>query len=526
MRDIQRFLKEYGFILGAASLAALASGFIRKLVWLTRWDDPAVIILLATGALSGALFILGNPEQVQAVLTKRGTRYGFNAAVMSIAFIAILGGLNYLVMEFLDQRFDVTELKKHTLSPQSKQVLAEVNREVKIIGFFTADDYTLRENFEELLNQYLAESKFLDYEVIDPDQDPIGARVYGEPYQGLLFTSGGRTARVQYSPSEQEITNALLKVTSDKQKAIYFLQGHGERDITSSAEDGYSVVAEKLRDQNYKVETLSLLISDTIPSDAAVIVIASPEGKLLDEELTRLQTYLNGGGRALIMQDPYSEAGLNIVLSNWQVRFGDGFVVDEVNRTQSSPAFPVGVNYGYSPITADLQRQRMYTFFFYARPIEQTGDSPAGITFTSLVETSENSWAETGSEISRDDTDTAGPLTMVATIESNPLFSSESATSSSKTRIVLVGDTEFVINEIVNQATGNELLFLNAINWLAEEERLIAIGPKDAGPSYIFVTDVQKNFIVFLSIFVIPLLVGATGIAVWVMRRIRSRFQV
>ncbi|MFN2272368.1 MAG: GldG family protein [Anaerolineae bacterium] len=526
MRDIQRFLKEYGFILGPASLAALAAFVIRKIVWLARWD-AITFGLLFGGILLGALFILGNPEQVQSVLTKRGTRYGFNAAVMSIAFIAILGGLNYLVIQFLDQRIDVTELKKHTLSPQSKQVLAEVNREVNIVGFFTAEEYALREDFEEMLDQYLAESNYLNYIVIDPDQDPVGARIQGDPpYEGLLFKSETRTARVQYSPSEQEITNALLKVTSDKQKAIYFLQGHGERDIANSAEDGYSVVAEKLRDQNYKVETLNLVISDTIPSDAAVIVIATtdPQGKLLDEELTRLQTYLNGGGRALIMQDPFSEAGLNIILSNWQVRFGEGVVVDEVWAWQST-LWPVGVKYGYSPITADLQRQRINTLFPLARPIEQTGDPLAGVAFTDLIETSERSWAETGAEVFLDDADTAGPLSLMASIESGPMFSGATA-SSSKTRIVLVGDTDFATNEFVREVAANEQLFLNAVNWLAEEERLIAIGPKDAGPSYIFITDIQKNVIVFLAIFVIPLMIGATGIAVWVMRRIRSKFQV
>jgi hypothetical protein len=185
----------------------------------------------------------------------------------------------------------------------------------------------------------------------------------------------------------------------------------------------------------------------------------------------------------------------------------------------------VGVKYGYSPITADLQRQRINTLFPLARPIEQTGDPLAGVAFTDLIETSERSWAETGAEVFLDDADTAGPLSLMASIESGPMFSGATA-SSSKTRIVLVGDTDFATNEFVREVAANEQLFLNAVNWLAEEERLIAIGPKDAGPSYIFITDIQKNVIVFLAIFVIPLMIGATGIAVWVMRRIRSKFQV
>jgi ABC-type uncharacterized transport system involved in gliding motility auxiliary subunit len=517
--DFQRFLKEYSYITGPLALASLAAFVIRFLVW-RGWlrVDALTIVFLALGILLGALFVLGNPTQVRATLTKRGTRYGLNAAVMSIAFIAILVFLNYVAdQEWFKYTYDFTATKVHTLSPQSKQVVAEINQPVKIVGFFTADTYSQQQSFQELLDQYERADKnnYLGEPImIDPDRQPLEARAYAEPYQGLLIQSGSRTERV-YSAREQDITSALLKVTSEKAKVVYFLTGHGERDPEDSADEGYATMAGKLRDQNYEVKTLNLAITNTVPSDAAVVVIAGPQSKLLDDELTRLQSYLNGGGRALILQDPFYESGLNIVLSNWQVRFGDGIVVDRLYSVQSD-TFPAAVRYGYSPVTKDMNG--MTSILLHARHIEKTGEIPAGITYTALWETSEESWAETSAESSRDENDIAGPLTLAALIESSPFGGGGSG--STKTRIVLVGDSDFAAN-YATEIPGNSMLFLNSVNWLAEEERLIAIGPKDTmRGAVVFPDDITKSIILFISVIAIPGAVLLAGLAVWIVRRV------
>ena len=94
-----------------------------------------------------------------------------------------------------------------------------------ITGFFAADDYQ-RGDFERLLDQYLYRNDQLSYSVIDPDREPLKARQYEPiPYGGLLLQSGERIERV-YSPGEQDITSALLKVVKEEKKVIYFLTGH------------------------------------------------------------------------------------------------------------------------------------------------------------------------------------------------------------------------------------------------------------------------------------------------------------
>ena len=522
---IQKFLKEYGYITGPISLAMLAAAVFRKLVLLAPWTDWLLITFFVSGVILGAAFILGNPTQVRTALTKRGTLYGLNAAAMSLAFVAILALLNYVAeLEWAKFDYDFTETKVHTLSPQSKQVVAEINQPVHIVGFFTAQEFSQQQDFEELLAQYKRADKNNHIrhdpeDMIDPDRQPLEARQFEEPYRGLLIKSGDRTERV-FSAREQDITSALLTVTSEEAKVVYFLTGHGERDFNDGSEQGYSSVTQALQRQHYEIKSLNLAITDTVPSDASVVVIAGPQGKLLDEELSRLQAYLTGGGRALILQDPFTDGGLDIILANWQVRFGEGLVVDEINAVQSA-VIPATVQYNYTPVTKDMNG--LASIFLQARPIEQTAETPAGVTYSTFFETSERSWAETSlEEIGLDEADTPGPLAFAALIESPPHFSSPDSTST-KTRIVLIGDSDFASNGLVD-VPGNIPLFTNSINWLAEEERLIAIGPKDAQPDpVVFASDVQRNVLGFTSICGIPILVVMAGISVWVLRRLALR---
>jgi ABC-type uncharacterized transport system involved in gliding motility auxiliary subunit len=397
-------------------------------------------------------------------------------------------------------------------------VVAEINQPVHIVGFFTAQDYGQQQAFEELLAQYeRADTRnYVTNDIIDPDRQPLEARQFEEPYQGLLIKSGDRTERV-FSAREQDITSALLTVTSEEAKVVYFLTGHGEREFNDSSDQGLSSVTQVLQRQHYEIKSLNLTITDTVPSDASVVVIAGPQGKLLDEELLRLQSYLINGGRALIMQDPLMDGGLDVILANWQVRFGEGLVVDEINAVQSA-VIPATVQYNYSPVTKDMNG--LASIFLQARPIEQIGETPEGVTYTTFFETSERSWAETSlDEIRLDEADTPGPLAFAALIESPTQFSG-SESISTKTRIVLVGDSDFASNGLV-EIPGNIPLFTNSINWLAEEESLIAIGPKDAQPDpIVFSSDAQRSVIFFINVIGIPLAIIAAWITVWVLRRL------
>ena len=534
MERVKRFIKAYDFILGYLAIAALLAALIRYILY--RQTDNWLWGFLIGGGVAGVLFIAARvwtrPEQVRALpkktrtlLLRRGTRYGTNAVVMSVAFVGILILLNYLGGRY-HKVIDATDLKEYSLTPQSIQVLAEIDQPVTLVGFFPSDSYQ-RTDFDRLLNQYLAHSNQLSYTVIDPDREPIKASQYkNAPHTGLLIQCGERT-EVVYQPEEQDITSALLKVTRTEKKVIYFLTGHRERDIEGDADDGYSIVANSLREQNYELRTLNLAITTTVPSDAAVLVIAGPQTKLLPEEIARLREYLAQGGRALIMQDPpiqyqNQETGLNELLGMWKAQFDSGVIVDLPSSLLGSQFYPFVGSYHYSQITRDLGN--LATFFPVACPVKQTEQDNTGtILFTSLADTSPQSWAEQDTSSTNvqfnEGVDTQGPLVLIAKIESTlRTETGEPIGTDIKTRMVLVGDSDFASNGFV-QSLGNEVLFLNSINWLAEEESLIAIGPKSTLPRTVYLSRFQSTLILLVGVILIPVALLVIGIIVWWLRR-------
>jgi ABC-type uncharacterized transport system involved in gliding motility auxiliary subunit len=90
-----------------------------------------------------------------------------------------------------------------------------------------------------------------------------------------------------------------------------------------------------------------------------------------------------------------------------------------------------------------------------------------------------------------------------------------------KARIVAYGSSSFAANNYVG-AFGNRDLFLNTVSWLAEEEDLISIRPREAKSTPIFLTPVQAAVFRWVPIGLTPLAIAMIGSVVWIRRR-RSR---
>lgn len=96
----------------------------------------------------------------------------------------------------------------------------------------------------------------------------------------------------------------------------------------------------------------------------------------------------------------------------------------------------------------------------------------------------------------------------------------ESEIAAPEGRIAVFGDSDFASNTYYN-LSGNGNLFLNTVNWLAEEADLIAIQPQTASPRTIHLTPSQGRLIFFVSLIILPLAILITGISVWLRRRSR-----
>jgi len=525
------FIKRWG-MWGVVILLLGAAAVTLFIPWLIRFR---VALLIAAAVLFVVTVALSWREGA-SILGRRGTRYGASAALLIVIALGVAVLANAVSLRY-NARWDLTENKRHSLSPQTVKLLKALKAPVEVIGFFRSDTPGKR-TAEDLLKQYAqaSDGKFT-YRVEDPDRSPGLARRYGvETYGTLVMQSGEKSEKV-LDAEEERLTNALVKVTRPGNPIVYFVKGHGERDISSSERTGMSQAKEQLEKANYTVKDLELARTGKVPPDAAVVIVPGPRTDLLPPELTAIDDYLAQGGHVLLMADPLQADGLAKYVAKYGVTLGQDLVVEPspIGRLLGvGPEVPLVMQYEQHPITKDMAK--VMTGFPLTRSVSPAKTPPKGMTVTPLAKTSADSWGETnldglrrGQPASRDDKDTPGPVPVLlaVTIEPTPapkVAGQAEADDSKKPkgRLIVLGTSTFASNQALG-FQGNRDLFLNIVAWLAVQEDEIAVRPKDPRQNPIFATEAQKNAILWLSIVVLPGAVMMCGIALVVRRRRRSK---
>ncbi len=521
---MMRSAKRFASLIAVLGVVTLIVGALLYVV--NQTFSLPVQIVLSAGVVLLAVAAFLRPDAIQAALSGRRTRYGSNALVMSLAFVGIVVLLNILGQAH-HQRFDLTANKDFSLSPQTIQILQNLKVPVHVIGFFTAGDPSEADT-QNLLKEYKTYSDKFTYEFVDPDVQRAFAARFQNPYSGSVYFTAGDKQQKAASIDEQSLTSALLKVTTDKPKVAYFIIGHGERDIQDSSNAGFSQIKQKLEGDNYQVSTLTLATTSTIPSDASVLVLASPKAELPQKDLDTLSNYLQRGGRIVVLTDPGLPNPLGSSLSAaYGIDLPNDFVIDIPNALLGDAITPVITHYPSHRITEQLGN--LATFFPLARPVVITSSAPSTVTVTSLVQTSSgddlgrpNSWADSGlKELSSTqpnvqfnpaDGDIKGPINLAVAIEN----------SDTKARMVVFGNSEFVSDNGLNMMAGqvgNADIFLNAVDWAAEEDTLISVRSKPPTNNQIFLTGPQLRLVFLSTVVLLPLAVIVAGVVVWWRRR-------
>jgi ABC-type uncharacterized transport system involved in gliding motility auxiliary subunit len=526
---LQKILGVVGWIGTALVFAAVAIRFIRP-----EWDQYAVY-----GAWAGlgcvVLYTLGQWREIVDFFRHRQARYGAIATLSVLVALAIIVAINYLSAR-QNRRWDLTANRQNSLSEQTVKVLQGLGAPVKFTVF---DRQTDLDRFRNQLDEYAYHSRQVSVEYVDPDTRPVVAREYDiQAYGTVVVEYMGRRERVT-SDSEQELTNALIKAISGMERRVFFLQGHGEKDATRTERDGLSAVSEALRLDNYLVEPLVLAQQKEVPGNATVVVLAGPTSDLLPEEAEALRRYLARAGKLLVLVDPplTGQAGalpnLQALLREWAIELGTNVVVD-VSGATTDPSIAVAASYPPHSITETF---RTLTLYPLARSVDPIAGGAGGRVAQPIVETSQRSWAEVnlesltserGVEMETERGDKAGPVTIGAAVSAVPettpppetelgLTPAEQAPKP-ETRVVVLGDSDFATNAY-GGISGNPNLFANAVNWLAQQENLIAIRPKQADDRRVTMTPRQQSLALWTSILIVPAIVFGAGIFTWWRRR-------
>jgi ABC-type uncharacterized transport system involved in gliding motility auxiliary subunit len=511
-----------GGIIAILGLVALIAGLVLALV-LTEIGIGAWAIV-GVGAILLILALILEFRRFKRAVTGHRGRFSFGNTIMAIFFTGIIIVVNIISIAKY-HRFDTSSLEQFTLTPQTIKVIEDLREPVKLTAFFVPEEKDYLEiipYLKNLIAEYEIHNKRLSCQFVDPDQHPDQANLFGiTEYQTIVFESGNRRRLVPPSmyvttdsdnnvtniQAEHAFTSALLEVTGVAQKRVYFLTGHGEGDINTN----FSEAKTGLLNDLYMVDSLNLMTAGAIPDDCAVLVIVAPQNELTAEEYLTIEAYLITGGQVLILTNPGGNTDVESLIHPWGVDVGEGTIVDPSSSMapeQDIPVVSYNRNYFYLPSV----------YFPGAVAIVQQANVSSSIVIQPMLITTASAWQDKNFTADSDPVFDSSNEKMeslnIGVLVAVPLDTS----ATNYSRLAIIGDSDFASNENYSNANNGDL-FLNTVNWLADETSLISIHRNVNPFRRLVVTQGQKNFILYSSMLMLPAIMLVVAGVIWWRRR-------
>jgi hypothetical protein len=500
---------------------------------------------------------MANPPSKPAGIKR--LRIGANVVLQTIIIAVIVLMINYLGFNRY-RRWDLSRSNKYALSELTKKFLKSLKKEVKIYVFFAPTSQSagseLYYDLQNLLKEYeFAGKRKIQVEAIDPYRNLTRTRELQVKYNFgadenlviLDFQNRTKILRVadmaEYDPpgmfsetpqvrafrGEQVITSALIELTEDKETKIGFITGHGEPSLESGS--ALTRFKEYVERQNIKLEPLILTNLERVPTDCAAVILTGPKYDLGERDLSLLRNYWNEQGRFLILLDPKIKTpNLGQFLTEFGIRAEPDLIVTQFKTGIEEQSVTLDVYAQFLPETSFLRALSQATGYFpggtCSLSIDESKIAQQGLTMTrALTPVTSDYWGDKDEILYSQKTPTYAqgidlppPLYFGITLEKGAIKDARVQLHSSS-RMIIVGNADFLRNESLSESPPNVDFLLLSINWLADREQLLAIAPKAARTFTLNLSDAQMNEIVLLTVAGLPLLVALLGLGVWSLRR-------
>lgn len=470
---------------------------------------------------------------------------------LTILLVAIIFAIFLLTNKIIENLslspIDFTQEKVYSLTDESKEEIKKVELNVDMYLFGYEEESTA----VVLANQYHNVNEKISVHVIDAEERPDLATQYGvSSTQQLVAVASNQRYKVIDSSemytydtttyetidiTEQKLTNAILDVTIAKKPQIYFLTGHGEYGIDSSAY--LYTLAQSITNEVNDVNTLDLLTTD-MPEVCDVLIIANPTNDFTDVETEKIQNYINNGGKIIWMQDPYifnenadtsNLVNANKILSLYGISFSKGIVCEQSanNMLVGSPELIIP-ELSYNDIVKDIYTDGSIVMFDAGKINTADAETLEGLNVSAspFIQTTDQAFYRedpNSSIYTKLDTDEEGPF-VLGEVLTKTIDDEKSST------LVAISNSLFATNVTIQLGTSvttpinvrnNDDIVLNSVAYLSNREDSIRIR-KNLGVVTYTATELQDQ-IVKVIIFGIPILIILVGIIITIIRKRKNK---
>ncbi len=481
-----------------------------------------------------------------------------------------------IAVSFFDVELDMSPNQLYTLNDTTVEYVENLDKEVDIYLLMelekikNASDADEMMAFTTMMEQYSEFDKINLYD-IDPDTNPdvvnelnpdgvlnissgdvivkCGDAVRKVPakefyiYQGEYDESGNFIAESAYFQGENLISGAIKSVVEDITPSVYFLTGHGEKAV----DEYYTTFKRNLQNVNYAVKELNLASEESVPEDAAIIIVAAPKTDITADEKKKLDAFMDNGGNLSLLMSPNQSnedyenlveimheyclgMDYNMITETEATRHVSGdestIMVElyDLNKESSSDSGDLESlvndtlvidNENVTDLTSTLIEE-MSAYIPYMPPsrsfFNYAGDNYASLNICPLIQT-----YETAESIEYGGNETfesvmAAPFYLAG-------YSEDPTRNNSK--LVVMGNAEFVDDEHLE--SGYTIvplnLYLTTISWMADSNIDMNIPSRARTYDYMTLESKEDTNFVLGIIVAAPIVVALAGVLVWLKRR-------
>ncbi len=479
-----------------------------------------------------------------------------NVALQVLAMLVLLVAVNYFSFNHY-ARADFSRSQKFVLSEQTKRVLRELKKPVRVIVFFSptvrSPETALFPDVQNLLKELIFSGRNkIEVEYVDPTRNLSRARELQELYKFsasenvLILDYDGRSKFVPVSEmadfdvdamenseeprllafkGEQALTNGMIALISPERLKVYFLQGHGEPEIGKGTP--LAVFKDYVERQNVSATPLSLASLDAVPADCAALMIVSPQLDLEQREAEILEKYWKEKGRLFILLNPNAKTPrLHALLKQAGVTALDNRVL-RIVRLPFATGILRDVTAEFLPKNAITKRMAGISLLLpgatQSLGIDSGQAQSAGVQIWPLLRASDEFWGESEYVVNEkkgvgydEGKDAGQPLYLALAAARGGVKDERVEVETAK--LIAVGSCEFALDAALNQQ-GLDFL-LSSMNWLLDRGQLTGVMPKTVKHFSLRLTDAQLGSMALYTMVIMPAIAALAGMVVWWRRRV------